>query len=102
MLEGRERAMSGGIHIATIAGIRININYSWLIILVLLTISLAAGWFPAAAPGLGTVAYYILGFIAAICSYFICYYLIVTFRQKDETMKEMMEEMEETGEDMEI
>ena len=58
--------MSGGIHIATIAGIRININYSWLIILVLLTISLAAGWFPTAAPGLGTLAYYILGFIAAI------------------------------------
>lgn len=58
--------MSGGIHIATIAGIRININYSWLIILVLLTISLAAGWFPTAVPGLGTLAYYILGFIAAI------------------------------------
>ncbi len=44
----------------------------------------------------------ILGFIAAIFSYFICYYLIVTFRQRDEAMKEMMEEMEEIGEDMEI
>jgi uncharacterized protein (TIGR03546 family) len=44
----------------------------------------------------------ILGFIAAIFSYFICYYLIVTFRQKDEAMKEMMEEMEEIGEDMEM
>jgi uncharacterized protein (TIGR03546 family) len=44
----------------------------------------------------------ILGFIAAVLSYFICYYLIVTFRQKDVAMKEMTEEMEETGEDMEM
>ncbi len=44
----------------------------------------------------------ILGFIAAVISYFVCYYLIVSFRQKDEAMKEMTDEMEETGEDMEI
>ncbi len=44
----------------------------------------------------------ILGFIAAILSYFVCYYLIVSFRQKDEAMKEMTEEMEEIGEDMEM
>ncbi len=44
----------------------------------------------------------VLGFAAAVLSYFICYYLIVTFRQKDEAMREMTEEMEETGEDLEL
>jgi uncharacterized protein (DUF2062 family) len=43
----------------------------------------------------------ILGFIAAILAYFICYYLVIRFRQKDETMAELANEMEETGEDME-
>jgi Zn-dependent protease/CBS domain-containing protein len=59
-------AMQGSIYIGSIAGIRIEINYGWLIILVLLTISLAAGWFPSAVPGLGLLTYYILGLIAAI------------------------------------
>lgn len=58
--------MPGSYHIGTIAGIRIDINFSWLIILVLLTISLALGWFPTVVSGLGSGAYYILGFIAAI------------------------------------
>jgi Zn-dependent protease/CBS domain-containing protein len=58
--------MPGSIHIGDIAGIRININVSWLIILVLLTISLAVGWFPATIPGLSVGTYYVLGFIAAI------------------------------------
>jgi uncharacterized protein (TIGR03546 family) len=44
----------------------------------------------------------IFGFVVAVFSYFICYYLVVSFRQKDETLKEMTEEMEETGEEMEI
>ncbi len=44
----------------------------------------------------------ILGFVAAVFSYFICYYLIVTFRQRDEAMKELTQEMEETGEDMDM
>jgi uncharacterized protein (DUF2062 family) len=44
----------------------------------------------------------VLGFIAAILSYFVCYYLIVSFRQKDETLKEMTKEMEEVGEEIEM
>jgi uncharacterized protein (TIGR03546 family) len=44
----------------------------------------------------------LLGFLAAVFSYFICYYLIVSFRQKDESMNEMTREMEETGEDFEM
>ena len=43
----------------------------------------------------------ILGFIAAIISYFICYYLVVHFRRKDETLNELTEEMEEVGEELE-
>ncbi len=58
--------MQGSIHVGSIAGMRIEINYGWLIILVLATISLAAGWFPAAIPGLDPGVYYILGFSAAI------------------------------------
>jgi Zn-dependent protease/CBS domain-containing protein len=58
--------MSGSFHVGKIAGISIDINYSWLIILVLLTISLALGWFPSTVPGLGSGAYYILGLIAAV------------------------------------
>jgi Zn-dependent protease/CBS domain-containing protein len=58
--------MQGSIHVGSIAGMRIDINYGWLIILVLATISLGAGWFPEAIQGLGSGVYYILGFSAAI------------------------------------
>ncbi len=44
----------------------------------------------------------VLGFVAAFLSYFICYYLIVSFRQKNEALREMTEEMEATGEDLDI
>ena len=43
----------------------------------------------------------IFGFFAAIVAYFLCYYLVVRFRQKDESMAELTQEMEEVGEDIE-
>ena len=43
----------------------------------------------------------ILGFLAAVAGYFLCYYLVVHFRRKDETLNELTEEMEETGEELE-
>ncbi|HEY6007117.1 MAG TPA: DUF2062 domain-containing protein [Geobacteraceae bacterium] len=43
----------------------------------------------------------ILGFIAAVLSYFACYYLVVRFRQRDEALAEITREMEETGEELE-
>lgn len=43
----------------------------------------------------------ILGFIAAILSYFACYYLVVRFRQKDESLAELTKEMETVGEEIE-
>lgn len=58
--------MSGSIHIGKIAGISIDINWSWLIILVLLTVSLATGWFPVIYHGWSSGAYWIAGLIAAI------------------------------------
>lgn len=42
----------------------------------------------------------IVGFAAAVVAYFLCYYLVVKFRQKDETLAELTGEMEETGEDL--
>ena len=39
----------------------------------------------------------IIGFIAAIFAYFLCYWLVVRFRQKDEALNELTEEMEEVG-----
>lgn len=58
--------MSGSIHIGKIAGISIDINWSWLIILVLLTVSLATGWFPVIYRDWSPAAYWIAGLIAAI------------------------------------
>lgn len=42
----------------------------------------------------------IFGFIAAVIAYFFCYYLVVRFRQKDEALAELTDEMEETGEEL--
>jgi uncharacterized protein len=44
----------------------------------------------------------VIGFITAVISYFVCYYLIVSFRQKDETMKDITNEMEEVGEEIDV
>ena len=43
--------MAGSIRLFKIAGIDIEINVSWIIVLVLLTWSLATGWFSALYPG---------------------------------------------------
>lgn len=58
--------MHGSLHLGKIAGISLDIHVSWLIILVLLTVSLAVGWFPATIPGLSQGTYWILGFIAVL------------------------------------
>jgi uncharacterized protein len=43
----------------------------------------------------------IIGFCVAVIAYFLCYYLVVRFRRRDESMAELTEEMEEVGEDLE-
>lgn len=42
----------------------------------------------------------IIGFVLAVAAYFICYWLIVRFRKRDETLNELTREMEETGESL--
>lgn len=43
----------------------------------------------------------ILGFIAAVAAYFICYWLVTFFRRKDAALREITREMEEVGEELE-
>jgi hypothetical protein len=43
----------------------------------------------------------VIGFVAAVASYFICYWLVVFFRRKDAALAEMTREMEEVGEELE-
>lgn len=43
----------------------------------------------------------IIGFVAAVVAYFVCYWLVVFFRRKDAALKEMTREMEEVGEELE-
>jgi len=43
----------------------------------------------------------ILGFVAAVIAYFVCYYLVVRFRARDAAQAELDKEMEEVGEELE-
>ncbi|RNC70693.1 MAG: DUF2062 domain-containing protein [Desulfuromonadales bacterium] len=43
----------------------------------------------------------LLGFAAALVSYALCYWLVVRFRRKDETLAALTREMEEVGEELE-
>lgn len=58
--------MPGSFRIGKIAGIDIDINVSWIIVLVLLTVSLATGWFPQLYPGWSTVTYWVVSLISAL------------------------------------
>jgi Zn-dependent protease len=62
--------MKGSLRIASIAGIDISIHYTWLLIFVLITWSLAASYFPEAHPGWGTEVYWITALIAAFLLFF--------------------------------
>src|SRR5260370_5878814 len=58
--------MHGSLRIGKICGIDIYIHVSWIIILVLLTVSLASGWFPQLYPGQSSANYWIVSLIAAL------------------------------------
>jgi len=58
--------MPGSLRIGKIFGIDIYIHISWVVIIVLLTWSLAVGWFPVLYHGFSAITYWILGFIAAV------------------------------------
>jgi Zn-dependent protease/CBS domain-containing protein len=58
--------MPGSFRIGKIAGIEIDINVSWIVVLVLLTVSLATGWFPQLDPGWSAATYWVVSLIAAL------------------------------------
>jgi Zn-dependent protease/CBS domain-containing protein len=58
--------MPGSFRIGKISGIEIDINVSWIVILVLLTVSLATGWFPQLYPGWSTATYWVVSLISAL------------------------------------
>lgn len=58
--------MRDSIRLGRIAGIEVGINWSWLIILVLILWTLAAGIFPAENPGLADGTYLAMAAVAAV------------------------------------
>src|SRR5215471_8535213 len=62
----RSISMPGTFRIGKIAGIDIDIHVSWIIILVLLTVSLATGWFHRLYPGWSTATYWLIAFLASL------------------------------------
>jgi len=61
-----DRATQRGIHLFTIAGIRIIIDYSWFVIFFLVALSLSAGYLPQEHPGASALAYWVAGLVATI------------------------------------
>jgi len=58
--------MNRSIHLITILGIPIEINYTWFIVFFLVTWTLAKGYFPVALPNAPTVVYWAVSIIAAL------------------------------------
>ncbi|MGH3142988.1 MAG: site-2 protease family protein [Gaiellales bacterium] len=58
--------MNPTIQLGRIAGIRISVNWSWLIVFALIVWSLAAAVFPSQNPGFSTGEYVALAVVAAI------------------------------------
>src|SRR5919108_4352748 len=58
--------MGDSFSLGRIAGIRIGVNWSWLVVFALITWSLATGVFPNTNPGLGDGQYVAMGVAAAV------------------------------------
>lgn len=58
--------MKGSMRVGRIAGIEIGIHYSWFLIFILITWSLAAGYYPFQYPDWGTWVYWVTSAVAAI------------------------------------
>ncbi|MDP3879056.1 MAG: site-2 protease family protein [Dehalococcoidales bacterium] len=58
--------MKSSFRLFRIAGIDIGLHYTWIFIFVLISWSLAQGFFPQAYPGWDTVTYWITGILAAL------------------------------------
>lgn len=62
----QEQEVKGRLHLFNVAGIKITVDYSWLIIFLLVIWSLSAGYFPFHFPDYGWRMYWIAGLIATI------------------------------------
>lgn len=60
------KANSGSIPLFRIRGIPVEINYSWILIFLLVAANLAVGWFPALLPGRPAFMYYLIGAVGAL------------------------------------
>ena len=58
--------ISRGLPLLKVAGIPIEINYSWILIFVLITANLAWRWFPSVLPGRPVTLYYLLSAAGAL------------------------------------
>lgn len=58
--------MNATLRIGSISGIPISIHASWLLVYALITWSLAIGYFPSAVQGVGAVAAWVSGLVAAL------------------------------------
>src|SRR5919197_3059034 len=58
--------MPGSFRLGRIGGIEVAIHYTWLFAFVLVSWSLAEGFFPATYPGLGVGTYWLIGVLAAL------------------------------------
>lgn len=59
-------ARTGAIELFTIAGVEIEIDFSWIIVFVLILWSLSAGYFPQEYPGHSTGEYWMVGVVATL------------------------------------
>jgi Zn-dependent protease len=62
----RRGALGSSFNLFTIGGVDVEVHISWLVIAVLVTWSLATGFFPAVVPGAGAAVDWLFGAIAAI------------------------------------
>jgi Zn-dependent protease/CBS domain-containing protein len=58
--------VAGTITLGRIAGIRISVNWSWVVVFALITWTLASGVFPAQNPGLSDASYVAMAAVAAV------------------------------------
>lgn len=55
-----------GFDLFRIAGVQVAVDYSWIVIFLLVLWSLSAGYFPARMPGYGPMAYFVTGLVATL------------------------------------
>jgi Zn-dependent protease/CBS domain-containing protein len=58
------------IHLFKLFGFKVNLDISWFFLLILVTWSLASGFFPGSYEGLSTLTYWLMGIVSAIGLFF--------------------------------